>query len=165
MVNWSQYIAFPKWCSLQRAGFQVKEIGDPLYHVKDTLYVTLNEHNFSESTDQDGPFITSILWAVTEGAARRAINSEVEADSPEISIFPPYELLPNIDSASYRAILEQYISRGINLKLMERATYRGTDGSFVMRIIDAHPFEYYFRKEEHDGNELPFAISHSLIGK
>ena len=165
MINWNKYLALPKWCRLDESGLTVKEMADPLFKVTNTFYVTLNEYNFDQDTEKGGPFITSIIWATSDGSASRSINSKIEDDEVKEAVDPPLELLPEYGAITYREILTHYRHKGIDNSELEQASYRATDGEFVKRIIAAHPFEFSFRKSVDGDGEMPFAISYSLIGK
>jgi hypothetical protein len=163
--DWKTLLSLPKWCPLHETGLHVREVSDPLFVVGRGVYLTLNEFNFETNTNMGGPFITSVLWASSEGAAQRAINCSSEADEQALCSMPPIELLPAPDANNYGSILHHFTYKEFDRLFMDNSSYRGTDGLFVTRMIDAHPFTYYFRSPAPEDSEVPFAISYSLIGK
>jgi hypothetical protein len=164
-VDWRRLLSLRKWCPLAEAGLQVRCISEPLFHVTEGLFVTLNEFNFAANSSSGAPFLTSLLWAQTEGAAQRVINSKIELDVEQSAALPPVELLPAEGAITYGSIAAAYERNGVGRQTMETAGYRGTDGLFVTRQITAHPFTYYFRRSEHGDSETPCAVRFSLIGK
>jgi hypothetical protein len=163
--DWKTLLSLPKWCPLHETGLHVREVSDPLFVVGRGVYLTLNEFNFETNTNMGGPFITSVLWASSEGAAQRAINLNIEADEQTLCSVPPIELLPAPEAVNYGSILHHFTDKDVDRLFMDHSSYRGTDGLFLTRVIDAHPFEYYFRSPEPEDSEVPFAISYRLIGK
>jgi hypothetical protein len=106
-------------------------------------------------------FITSLLWAGTDDAARRAALLELEADEVTEDS-PPPDLLPPRRPVTYGEIVRE-LKNVQQAEFGETASYRvGSDGASIHRSIVTNSRSFHFRKAEHDDSESCYAIEFRL---
>ena len=136
-----------------------------IYKVDDRIYLTVSSWRPGTlEEDPSGPFVDSIVLAASDGAIRRALLREIEADDDK-TMNVPAEFLPSggAVAATYGEIL-----RGLKSDkpkaCFETASYRiATDGRFIHRKIETERFAFFFRKPEFDDSEAPYTIIRKLI--
>ena len=134
-------------------------LADDLYRFGDQRYCITNLKSINGQTITE---VVSLLWAVDDGAARRAYLAEVESDDgKERSV--PQALLPLHSNGTYDSILKlaRYNSAS---GALESASYRiMSDGAFIHRCIETNERAYYFRKTE-SPSDSPYAVLVKLQG-
>jgi hypothetical protein len=163
-MEWRQLMIIPEWTPMRDLDFPMRELQEKLHQFTETVYgMTMPYKRITSDRVQDGPFLTAVLWACSEGAARRVGLREIESDDG-IIISPPSELLPYRDGPTYEAIEHGLRSLGCT-GVAEHIGYRFLpDGAFVHRSIDSAEACYYFRSRREDDGELPYAIQWNLKG-
>lgn len=106
--------------------------------------------------------VTQILWAQSDGAARRIWERSIESDVSSNAELP-LQLSIGVSKPTYANLLKALSTR-FPEKTIESASYRiATDGKFVFKTIAADNFEYYFRSSNDNPFELPFGASYSNV--
>jgi hypothetical protein len=131
-----------------------------IYHGIYLKLVLFNPDTFEK--DPDGPFVMGVVWAASDGAARRALLMEIESDDGAMHSVPN-DFLPASDATTYSTILQGL--KNVNPRVcQETAAYRiASDRRFIHRIIETERFAFFFRNPKHDDSELPYAIIRKLI--
>lgn len=132
------------------------------YRIDHEIYLGLSPFRpGSLEKDPSGPFATGVVWAVSDGALRRALLMEIEADDGATASAPE-DLLPENGATTYSTILKGLRNAKPRV-CQEKAAYRiASDGLFVHRIIETEQFSFFFRKVEHDDSDLPYVIVRKL---
>jgi hypothetical protein len=131
-------------------------ISENLYSISNQIFLVTTVRNKDFSLSKEGARVSTILWAASAGAARRATVMQIEEDDGA-ALMPPCEFLIAPEADTWASILD--VAKYKNIFIMESASYRiATDGLFVHKQIDTKPFIYFFRSPEVEGNERPYAI-------
>lgn len=106
----------------------------------------------------DGPYVAGVMWATSEGAARRAWFLEIEADEGTDSDIPgwcmPEGVAPRFGD----------IAHALGSSAMQFASYRiASDGKFVCRNIESRAYHYCFRGRGRNDSEPPFVAVRKLL--
>lgn len=157
VMNWSVLKTGRMWQSLREIAPSAKEVGAGLYRLAKNTYAIASLHDENLIDGRPGaPFVTSLLWAETEGAARRCVHLELERDESSTAAEAPHELLQNT-SGDYESLVAE--ARKSKTRMMERAEYRTQpDGRFVHRVVEVGKASYFFRDAHARKNERPYAI-------
>jgi hypothetical protein len=159
-VVWKELKALRCWTPLRQVSQSAIPVRDVLYKICDGQYLLAVSHNERFERDEKGPFVTGLLWAETDGAAKRATLMEIEADDSRDASSPPEDLVPE-GARSYGEIVKALKRQGQSVQ--EYAEYRvATDGAFVHRTIEAGAQSFFFRKVEHDDFDPCYAIRYTL---
>ena len=150
--DWNWLKALPKGTPLHSLGSSMLQLDADLYRIG------IGQYCIGEPSEGNGePALVSLLWATSDGAARRVYLNEIESDDLKNAL-PPRELLPLSADCSYLQIakfLKASGARGIS----ESASYRiMTDGLFIHKSISSNIAVYYFRSPEIVDDEHPYAI-------
>lgn len=154
-----------KWTSLVDVLGGIREesfVGASLYRVDDSIYLFLSKFKLENSKEESvGPFVSGILFAPDDGAAKRVSMSMIEEDLGR-HLLPPALLYLRASEFRYSDILSNL--KGTHPKVcQESASYRiATDGQFIHRKIETESYTYYFRSMLDDPNEPPYAILKKL---
>lgn len=160
-MNISEILSIQKGASLIDTVEKIDQklfLDSILYKINEGLYLHLTKFsNGRFATDPMSLFIDGVLCTPDDGSARRVCNFLVEADSGMI-LNVPKDLIPQYSDFKYKEILD--FLRTIKSKIcQETATYRiAADGLFVHKKIETERYTFYFRKEQFDDNELPYAV-------
>src|SRR5438874_557492 len=92
-MKWTRLIQIKRWTLLTQAGLEISNLKDTLYRVDANSYLIAVPYDEGLQTHGDLRFVTSVLWAESEGAARRASLMEIENDQIDRSAVPPQEML------------------------------------------------------------------------
>lgn len=136
-----------------------------LYRLSSDTYLAITDcrirgQELEES--RNGPLVAGVLWASTEGAARRARFSEIEADEGVAADIPAW-CLPEGVAPRFGDILRA-VNKDIVTISSEFATYRiASDGKFICRNIATRAYHYYFRGRRRNDSEPPFAAMRKLV--
>ncbi|MCZ4324659.1 hypothetical protein [Pseudomonas anguilliseptica] len=157
-------LRYPKWSPL--AGVvevidQISFISANIYKLSDNLYLRLTPSNAFFENGPDAPYVTAIIWAVSDGAVLRLSEAKIESDIGGV-LEPPKEILPAVSEATYGEIIS-YFKNFPPKVCQEKASYRiATDGAFIHRVIETEGFLFAFRSPAHDSSEKPYAIIKKL---
>lgn len=150
----------PCWVPLRHVVSCAEPVGRNLFRIAPCQYLVALPSNERFEVTPDAPLVTALLWAPTDGAARRVLLFEVEADELA-DAEPPPELLPAGHSRTYGRILDHVRGTGEGM-VIESATYRiARDGAFVQRNILTRQVEFHFRKR-HGAHDRCYAITYRL---
>ena len=100
--------------------------------------------------------VTAAVWAESEGAARRAVLQQLEADESKDSR-PPEGVLLRRGLERYGGIREAGRT-GSSGNMLEAASYRGRDGLFIDRRINFPRWTFHFRGGEDDDAARCYAV-------
>lgn len=154
-----------KWTSLIDVLGGIRDesfVGTSLYRVDDTIYLYLSKFRLESSKDESiGPYVSGILFAPDDGAAKRVSMSMIEEDLGR-HLLPPAILYLRDSEFRYSDILSN-LKRTHPKACQESASYRiATDGQFIHRKIETESCTYYFRSVVDDPSEPPYAILKKL---
>ncbi len=161
-MEWIEFIRIREWSPLASLNIDMEIIIEGRYKISDNQYLLSSPCNKDFIDAANGPFVTALVWACSEGAFRRVYLAEIEKDDGNI-VSPPDEILPEAGKYTYRKIHEGLVK--LNCKgILETASYRiATDGAFLNRSIESEIASYHFRGREYDDEEEPFVITWNLI--
>lgn len=161
-MTWKDLKALRCWTPLSEVTHSATPLGSGLYGIGQGQYLIAVPHNDRFERNERGPFVTAVLWAETNGAAKRAKLMQIETDDSQGPSPTPDDLLPE-HARTYGEIVAVLKRRGEEFQ--EYAEYRvATDGAFVHRTIEAFPYSFFFRKVEHDASDSCYAIQYTLPG-
>ena len=167
-ASWDQLKNIAAWTPVTALQRSTRHLGGTLFQLSATQYLICPPSNerFERPPGIPG-FIAALLWTQYEGAARRAILMEVEADKPELRPVPgppPPELLLLGTEDTYGSIIAELRSERHG-EFLESATYRvAKDGAFIHRNISAAPHTFFFRSRRDDDSDRCYAIEYRLPG-
>lgn len=167
--EWDALKGLAAWTPLNAVHQSAEHLGGTLFRISPTQFLICPPYNerFERSPGTVG-FVAAVLWAPYEGAARRALLLDVEADRPEHRPLaeepPPPGLLPPGAAGTYGGILSGLRGAGRE-RVLESATYRvASDGAFVHRTISAAPSTFFFRNRKDAADDRCYAIEYRLPG-
>jgi len=162
--DWADLKSLPKWTNLSGVATSALTIGGDLFKIGRGKYLICVPYNRDLEEQRGDRFVTSLVWAATDGAAKRAVLMQIEADQIS-SERPPAELLLPGQPVRYGEIIRA-LQNGNFGEYEEAASYRiASDGAFVHRHITTTSFSFRFRKAEHDDSEPCYAIEYRLLEK
>jgi hypothetical protein len=158
MMTWTEWKNVDAWPSVAAVAPGAVALADDLFAIGGDTYLFAVPYDAKLRRGQPGaPFATMVVWAPSEGAARRVCRTEIEADADAVSKPPPPELLPAEGVVGYAAILKAARQRDANVG--EVAAYRiATDGAFIHREITWGRSRFYFRDLK-SRTDPPYAIT------
>jgi hypothetical protein len=161
-MNWADIVKLRKYTSITQCDINLELLDDGIYKVSATQYcISVPYCGSSLVAILDGSFLVAVLWACSEGAAKRAYLGRIEEDDGS-ELIPPDEILPAPNSKSYASILNSLRYCKCNT-VMEYASYRiMTDGAFIHKVIESKIALYFFRKRLKADKETPYAIQWNL---
>ncbi len=163
-MNWTKLKNIPAWTRMGEIDLDLIELGDGIFKVMKYSYLRTVDYNQNFEGIEGEFFITEIMWAQSDGAAKRAFLSEIENDEFNEQI-PPIEMQLEANKYRYSDILES-IKTGKYGAHIESASYRiAIDGHFIHRELSLKDYEFYFRSRKKIANEIPYAISFALQGE
>jgi len=104
-----------------------------------------------------------LLWAGTEGAARRCFLRDVEADRDQSEIIPPRELLLPGGDPTYGGIIKAAEAGGLEFG-ESGAEHQGYPPFLFVHdnlIVRPH-HRFFFRGLRRSKKEIPYAIDYDL---
>lgn len=133
-----------------------------IFKIGEGVYLRLSPYKpGSLEKSASGPFVNAIVWGASDGAVRRALLMELEADD-WVSSSAPDEFLPAEGAKTYGTILGA-LRKARPRVCQEKAAYRiASDGQFVHRIIETERSTFCFRSPMHDGSDNPYVIIRRL---
>ena len=155
---WTDILNIPAWTPLSATGISTERLSENLRKVCDQTYLLVVDTD-QQGHSVDGPYVTSAVWAETDGAALRAVDGDLEADTQiENKIIPVSVLVPSGATPTYSSILAAL--RDLDGGVIEAGEYRiATDGAFLHKVIRGRRRTYYFRERRISRSERPFAIA------
>lgn len=134
-----------------------------VYKIGNGIYLCISPFRLgSLEKDPSGPFVTGVVLAADDGAARRALLMDIESDNGETMSIPVGFFPAAVMTPAYGAIL-QALKREKPQICQETAEYRiASDGRFVHRMIETEHFSFFFRKPDHDDSEPPYVVIRKL---
>jgi len=159
-MTWDELKALKCWIPLCAVPTTCGVLGDVLFGLGDHMYLVAVGHNRNLEFVAGTSFVTQVVWAVSDGAAQRAVNGRIEMDDRLVMAAPTQMLLAGT-ATTYGDIMRLFGTRRYG-QVSESAHYRWSDGEFIHRIISGNSFCFYFRKREDDGSETPYAIAYRL---
>lgn len=163
---WSQLKRLPKWISISDIDLSYDMISPALFRVAPAAYVVAVDAPRGGRIKEDGPFLSMIAWAESDGAAKRMVNFDIEGDQADAEQHssPPEAMLYH-GCRTFGELIRRLREKGLT-NYVYNGSYRiSTDGKFVFRQVsgkDLEGFRYYFRSPDDDYSEKPFAISYRL---
>lgn len=159
-LDWARLKALTAWTPLTEVSGSAQHLGGVLYKLGLAAYVTCVPYDRQLQETDGGPFVTTLLWAEADGAAKRAQLMQIEADE-SADLRPPRELLLRGEPSTYGEITRELQDGGYG-RINEWAEYRlATDGAFVHRTINCPPLSFYFRTLGDDADPC-YAIQYKL---
>ena len=149
-----------RWTPLRDCGVPVTPVAPPLFRASEELYIVARrlDRQLLENAP-DAPFVWSVLWAPSDGSARRAVLGEVEADDGAVSQ-PPSALLPQ--DMSYAMAVKDAL-KIFGHRVHESDAYAGAPPHpFVNKVLEAGPWSLFFRTEKVRPDTNPYAVSFRL---
>jgi hypothetical protein len=125
-----------------------------LFRIGTQAYAVAGDRRLGGSRE-GGPFIYLSFWAVSDGAARRAVFQDAEADDWRIAE-PPDGLLPQPGLVTHQEIVTQ-IKSGQS-KRRGRHYIFDREGWCVGHQVEIDRFTYFFRQNKNDPAENVYAI-------
>lgn len=155
--GWPELLRLRLWTPLSEVDLHTLAISENVRKIKPTQYVFVVDSDL-HGDETRTPYITMIMWAGSDGAALRAADGDLEADTksvPDVEV--PRILLPDRAFPEYESILKGLKTSGEDV--LESGEYRiASDGAFIQRVIRGRRGTYCFRSPEDDATEKPFAI-------
>jgi hypothetical protein len=163
-LSWSTLRTLAVWTPASSLSARLVRIEDDLFRLRTGAYLVCLPYDERFEAAAGERFVTALLWAASDGAARRAHLMEIEAD--DLATGPaPGELLPPGQPQAYGAIMAALKTSGCR-NYIERASYRiAKDGAFVHRAIDAPPYSFFFRNPEDDDSDRCYAVQYRLLAQ
>lgn len=153
---WPQLLSLRPWTLLSTTGLSTNQLGDVLFKVGDNAFLLCAPYDSQLRPLADDVSVAAVVWAESEGAARRAALQQIEADQPTDSQ-PPAEVLLKPGMNRYGDIREAGRAGSLG-SMLEAASYRGRDGLFVDRRINLPRWTFHFRRPESDDSEPCYAV-------
>ncbi|MBS0261187.1 MAG: hypothetical protein JSS02_04465 [Planctomycetes bacterium] len=159
-MHWNELLCLPCWIPLHKLSANARQIDEWLFEIGPNQFVlALPADSEFRCGRRDAPFVTIAYWAGSVAAAKRcALNSP--SIHVEVNAIPPTELLLGT-TGTYGALTREIGAR--HIPKMEHASYDGTTGEFVQKIISTRPFSYCFLDSSMNESELPYAIEVALL--
>ena len=163
-LAWADLKFLRRWTPLSQVTTDAVSLGDDLFKVGRGKFLICVPYNRDLEEQGGNRFVTTLVWAGTDGAARRAVLMQIEADQSSKER-PPADLLPPGQPVTYGEIVWE-LKKGHLGEYEETASYRiASDGAFVHRHITTAAFSFHFRKREPDDSEPCYAIEYRLPEK
>lgn len=128
-----------------------KFISRNIYHYCEGYYLVLGG-----AVSDGGCFIRSYLRASSDSAAMRAINQDCNDCYPEV-IGDLDGVFPGVISPTYAGLID-YFKGSLNEHVLESASYRVDDGTFIYKKIETKNYIFFFSEPDMVGTDLPYAV-------
>ena len=167
IIDWDELKCIPSYAPLAELPYVRKQLDERLFQLREDIYLAAVPTNPIGERDR-GPYVTMVMWAESEGAAKRSFNGDVEADVSQPFSSPPAEILLPGAALTYGEIIAALKERGLYESSLRYAKYRMTDGIFINAIIDTQVdnggrrYRFCFRSPECEESAVPYAIHHVL---
>lgn len=154
--EWPELLALPPWVRLSEAGLVANPLADVLFKLEDGKYLMCVPYDAEMKPLENDYSITAILWAETDGAAKRSVLQQLEADARGDAT-PPAEILLPERAMRYDDVVR--VARlGAYGSVLESATYRVGDGQFIDRTIALPRWTFHYRGRHLKGDESCYAV-------
>jgi hypothetical protein len=122
------------WTPLRELSIDTRKLSENVRKIEDCKYLVVVESDLAGNAE-DGPYVTMIAWAETDGAALRAIDGALEADARQSKTQePPIVLLPGEAASTYGVIIVRLKKLGESI--LESGEYRiASDGAFLHKVV------------------------------
>lgn len=160
-ISWNEILRLSIWTPLSATGIATEDLSEDVKKIGEQKYLFVVRSDFA-GREERAPYVTLAIWAETDGAALRAADGQMEADTVSAPDTPPPSiLLPAGALPGYSSILAGLRLRGDDV--LETAEYRiATDGAFLHKVVRAGREAFYFGSDEILPSEKPFAITYRL---
>ena len=155
---WPELLALPPWVRLSEATVRARPLVDVLFKVEDGKYLLCVPYDAQIKPLENDYSIAAILWAETDGAAKRAVLQQLEADVRG-NATPPSEILLPGGPVQYDEVVREAKS-GAHGSLLESAIYRVGDGLFIDRTIALPRWTFHYRGRRSKGDEPCYAVEY-----
>lgn len=154
-ITWDHILGLRIWTPLSATGIPTEDLSENVKKIGVQKYLFVVGSDLA-GREERAPYVTLAIWAETDGAALRAADGQLEADTRSAPDTPPPSiLLPAGALHDYGSILSGLLLRGDDV--LETAEYRiATDGAFLHRVVRAGREAFYFRSNETLPSEKPF---------
>jgi hypothetical protein len=160
ILNWHALAAIPAWTPLPSLHIAAHPISTSLFALGRNAYLYAVPYAQNLADSSEGPHVTFVAWAPSDGAALRAFEQQIESDDMAVSA-PPARLLPSGTIPTYAAVRAAIRASHPNT-IVESASYRiAKDGLLIHRVLCAGSVEYYFRNRS-GLSEAPYSIRWGL---
>ena len=163
-IDWEALKAIPCWTPLSSLEIEgVMPIADNLYCIGPEAYIFAHNDILRE-TKKRGPYMTILLWADSDGAAKRAMLMDIESDKGSTGLLPPPEMLYAKNCITYGELKNHLKKIGILTPYIQTAGYRiARDGAFVASSVSPNNWEFMYRNLKVKPSDTPFAIQFRLL--
>lgn len=158
---WPQLLRLRQWTPLSRTGLGARHLEDILFKLDESAFLLCAPYDAQLRPLANDVAVTAVVWAESEGAARRAVLQQLEADEPSDSQ-PPAEILLRPGLERYGQIREAGRTGSFG-SILEAASYRGRDGCFIDRRINFPRWTFHFRAREGNDSERCYAVQVKLL--
>jgi|SRR5580704_19277816 hypothetical protein len=167
-LDWNELKKIRRWTPLCEIPYISSRVGYKLFSLDEQAYLVAVSQNREFEVDRE-PYVTVIMWAESEGAARRSVLLEIERDVDRIPpVSPPVEMLLPSAALTYGELASELMHSGASGRTTEHASYRLTDGKFQELVIDTAleagtgRFKFCFRNLRPDAWDVPYTIKYIL---
>ena len=160
---WSQLMGLTQWTLLSRSGLHADHVEDVLYRVDKSAFLLCTPYDGQLRPLGRDVAVAAIVWAESEGAARRAVLQQLEADEAR-DVQPPAAVLLRPGVERYAEIRET-ARTGRFGSMLQAASYRNSDGLFVDRRINLPRWTFHFRNREDNNFERCYAVQVRLASE
>jgi len=153
-MDWETLIGLKNPTPLAQLGIEPEHVVFSLWRIAEDAYV-------SEMRPPPAA-LRIVYWAGSEGAARRCVAHQVEADQDRRPIIPPAELLLGANGPTYGDIEKAAKAAGLNPG-SSGPTWGGPECVFIHYDLIVKPSHtFYFRGPKPSKKEVPYAIMYKL---
>ena len=157
--TWDDLVGLNSWTLLSKSGIAAQPLGGSLFKIDDGKYIVCVPYDARMAPLADDYSITIVVWAETDGAARRAVLQDLEADVRE-STLPPHAMTLN-GCVRYGDLAAAAKAGGLG-SVLESASYRFSDGKFSDRRITLPVWTFHFRGQRNNAQEKVYAVQRRL---
>ena len=161
--TWEALKAIPLWAPLSSLGIKgLSPIAEDLYRISPQIYLFAH-HEILTEAKVPGPYVTILLWAESDGAAKRAMLQDLEADKDRSNLAPPAEMLYQTGCVTYRQLIAHLKHIGKFQPYTVTGSYRIIKGGdFTATHVNVDNWVFMFRSQKVKAEEPPFAIQFRL---
>jgi len=152
-MDWKTLMAARQGRPLAELGIEPEHLVAALWRISEDAYIQ----------DVETPTtLWSVYWAGSEGAARRCVAHQVEADQNHRPVIPPAELLLGADGPTHSEI--ERAAKAAGLKPGSSGpTWGGPDFTYIHYDLIVKPSHtFFFRGPKPSKKQIPYAIEYKL---